>query len=155
MRVTVIDDDRDLLDLLRELLTEFGYQVQAYADAWPGIGELIASEPDLIIVDLRLAHQREQLSGLQVAHSARSSTELRDVPIIVCSAASSLEMHDVWPDLMDRGGIQWLQKPFDLLTFQRVVETAMEMNHGTAVPGEAGQILASAEAEQREGQTDG
>lgn len=147
-RVTVIDDDRDLLDLFNELLTELGYDVHLYADAMPGIEQLIESRPDLIIVDLRLAPEREQLSGVQVIHSARSGTPLRDVPIIVCSAATD-DLREAWPGLMERGDIQQLEKPFDLLTFERVVETALGMNHGTLETERPGQILAEADSEQQ------
>ena len=140
-RVTVIDDDRDVLDLFRDVLGEFGYDVEVYADAMPGIEELIASKPDLILVDLRLAPEREQLTGVQVIHSARSSAELRDVPIIVCSAAID-DLRDAWPELMRRGDVQQLQKPFDLDTLQRVVETALGLSHGTVKTGFAGIRLA-------------
>lgn len=126
--VTVIDDDRDVLDLFVDLLGEYGFSVDTYSDALPGIDELIASRPNLIIVDLALAPEREQLTGAQVIHSARSSAELRDVPIIVSSAATHL-LAQQWPELMARGDVQRLEKPFDLVTFERVVETALGMAH--------------------------
>ena len=149
-RITVIDDDRDVLDLFEELLTELGYDVHVYADALPGIEQLIDSKPDLIIVDLTLAPEREQLTGAQVIHSARSSSELRDVPIIVCSAATDL-LHETWPALMKRGDIQQLEKPFDLLTFERVVETALGLNHGTLDARSAGANLAMPDADDQVG----
>lgn len=149
-RVAVIDDDRDVLELFEELLTELGYAVKAYADAWPGIEQLIGAKPDLIIVDLRLAHEREQLTGGQVIHAARSSAELRDVPIIVCSAATDL-LHDAWPELMKRGDIQQLEKPFDLLTFERVVETALGLRHGSLGSRRAGDDLAAGGSDEQVG----
>ena len=128
-RVTVIDDDRDLLDFFHDLFSEYGYEVHTFTDALPGIEQLIESDPDLVIVDLRLDPHREQLSGLQVIHSARSSPQLRDVPIIVCSAATDA-LADAWPELMERGDVQRLEKPFDLATLQRVVETSIGVRHG-------------------------
>ena len=146
-RVTVIDDDRDVLDLFRDLLAEFGFEVVTYADALPGIDQLIASEPDLIIVDLSLNPHREQLSGAQVIHSARSSPALQDVPVIVCSATPDL-LEVAWPDFMERGDIQQLLKPFNLETFERVVETALGLGHGSMGPSpDRGDILADAGAE--------
>lgn len=128
-RVTVIDDDQDLLDLFVALLAEYHYAVTTFVDAMPGIEELIASKPDLIIVDLRLGGEHEQLSGSQIIHSARTSPELRDVPIIVSSAATDL-LAKKWPGLMERGDVQRLEKPFDLDTFDRVVQTALGLSHG-------------------------
>lgn len=149
LRVTVIDDDRDVLELFHVLLVELGYEVLAYPDAMPGIDQLIDSKPDLIIVDLGLPPEREQLTGSQVIHSARSSTALRDVPIIVCSAAVD-RLHEMWPDLMERGDIQQLQKPFDLLTFERVVETALQMKHGSLGFARSGEGLAVGDAQEGE-----
>lgn len=149
-RVTVIDDDRDILDLFNELLTELGYAVQTFADAMPGIDELIGSRPDLIIVDLRLAPEREQLTGGQVIHSARSSRELRNVPIVVCSARTEL-LQDEWPELMKRGDVQQLQKPFDLSTFERVIESALGMTHGTLAGVKSGDVLAGSPGDRQEG----
>lgn len=130
-RVTVIDPDQDVLDLYRDLLTTLGYEVDTYPDAVPGIDQLIASRPDLLIVDVELDPEREQLTGLQVVHSARSGTPLRDVPIIICTAATE-RIAAALPDVMDRGNVHRLEKPFDLPTFERVVRAALGVNHGAA-----------------------
>lgn len=100
-----------------------------YTRALPGIDELTASRPDVIVVDLALRAEREQLTGLQVVHSARCGTALRDVPIIVLvTQPAALDV--TWPDLMDRGDIHRLEKPFDLFSFDRVVNTALGMREG-------------------------
>lgn len=125
MRVTIIDDDRDVLDLFRELFESIdGFEVTTYADALPGIRELIDSKPDLMLIDLVLAPEREELSGLQVIHSARSSAELRDVPIVVSYTAQPA-MDEAWPGFMQRGDIHTLHKPFELDGFVQVVRTAL------------------------------
>ena len=140
-RVTVIDPDRDLLELYRDLLAVFGYDVETYTDALPGIEQLTASRPDLVVVDVELDPEREQLTGLQVLHSARSSTSLRNVPIIVCTTATERIAAEL-PDVMERGDVHRLEKPFDIATFERVVQTALGVNHGvTDAPG-SGNILA-------------
>lgn len=140
-RVTVIDPDRDVLDLYRDLLATFGYDVETYADALPGVEQLIASRPDLVILDVELDPEREELTGLQVVHSARSGTPLRDVPIIICTTATE-RMADALPDVMDRGDVHRLEKPFDLATFERVVQTALGVKHGAADAPGTGTILA-------------
>lgn len=140
-RVTVIDPDRDVLDLYRELLMTFGYDVETYTDALPGVEQLISSRPDLVILDVELDPEREELTGLQVVHSVRSGTPLRDVPIIICTTATE-RIAAALPDVMDRGDVHRLEKPFDLPTFERVVQTALGLNHGaTDAPG-SGSILA-------------
>lgn len=141
-RVTVIDPSEDVLDLYRELLAAFGYEVETYNDALPGIEQLVASRPDLVIVDVELDPEREQLTGLQVVHSARSGTSLQDVPIIICTTATE-RIAAALPDVMDRGDVHRLEKPFDLQTFERVVQTALGVNHGPADAPNSGTILAN------------
>lgn len=148
-RVTVIDYDRDLLDLYREILVEFGCEVETYAGALPGIEKLTDSRPDLVIVDLELEPVREELTGLQVIHSARSGSALRDVPIVVCSTATD-RLSTIWPEVMQRGDIHRLEKPFDLDTFRRVIETALGRRHGEADAPGARRILAL-DGEKRKG----
>ncbi|HUH06563.1 MAG TPA: response regulator [Egibacteraceae bacterium] len=140
-RVTVIDPDRDQLDLYRDVLISLGYDVETYTDALPGIDELTASRPDLVIVDVELDPEREQLTGLQVVHSARSGTPLRDVPIIICSTATE-RIVAALPEVMDRGDVHRLEKPFDLATFERVVQAALGLSHGAAEAARVGNILA-------------
>ena len=139
-RVTVIDDDRDVLDLFRDIFADQpnGWQVETFGDALPGIQQVIRSRPDLIIADLKLDPEREQLTGLQLIHAARSSVQLRNVPIVVCSADMP-GLQTAWPELMLRGDIHQLEKPFDLPTLGRVLNTAL----GRAQPGfpEAGGTL--------------
>ena len=123
-RVTVVDDDADLLDVFREILQDAGFVVETRSGALPGIQDLIRSKPDLIIVDMLLDPHREELTGLQLIHSARTSEALRDVPIIVCT--SDLPgLNQAWPELEARGDVHKLDKPFDLSTFERVVSMAL------------------------------
>lgn len=147
-RVTVIDPDRDVLDLYRELLSSFGYEVETYTDALPGIEQLLASRPDLIIVDVELDPQREQLSGLQVVHSARSGAALRDVPIVISTTATE-RIAAALPEVMERGDVHRLEKPFDVPTFERVVQTALGLSHGAVDAPETGRLLAEGERNAR------
>lgn len=143
-RVTVIDPHQELLDLYRELLTTLGYDVETFHDALPGIEHLIASRPDLVIVAVELDPQREQLSGLQVVHSARAGTPLRDVPIIICTTATE-RIAAALPEVMARGDVHRLEKPFDVDTFERVVQAALGVSHSAADAPHAGNILADDE----------
>jgi CheY-like chemotaxis protein len=147
-RVTVIDPDNDLLDLYRDVLVGLGYEVETLTDAMPGIEELVATRPDLVILDVELDPQREQLTGLQVVHSARSGTSLKDVPFIVCTTATE-RIAAALPDVMERGDVHRLEKPFDLATLERVVQSALGLAHGQADAPGSGTILAGERRESR------
>ena len=124
VRVTIVHDDDAMRELLDDVLTSLGFRVQQFAQATADLHTLIASDPQLILVELRLDPHREELSGLQTIHAARSTQQLRDVPIIVCSADPPA-LADAWPDFMDRGDIQRLELPFDLDTLAQVIGTAL------------------------------
>ena len=126
IRVTVIDDDQDVLDTLVELLEYYDYDATAINRPISRIEEVVDTRPDLILIDLRLDQQREELSGLQTVHAARTSEALREVPVIVCSGDLDA-LADAWPGLMERGDVHQLVKPFDLITFERVM--AMALGH--------------------------
>ena len=144
-RVTVINAEAEVADLFRELLAPMGFDAETHAGALPGLEELLASRPALVIVNMELAPTRDELSGLQVIHSARTSTELRDIPIIV-TTTNPADIAAAWPDLMERGDIHQLAMPFDLDTFSRVIETALGRQHGPG-SGRGGAILAEDAAE--------
>jgi DNA-binding response OmpR family regulator len=156
VRITIVDDDRDVLDLFRELFDYLdGFEVTTFTDVLPGIHEVIGSRPDLIVIDLELRPVREELSGLQVIHSARSSDELRDVPIIV-SYTEQIAMDEAWTGFMERGDIHRLAKPFGLDVFTRVVNTALgrvqDGPNSAGRPLEAlGERTANAEGDQSAG----
>lgn len=75
-------------------------------------------------MELRLDPHREELSGLQTIHAARSTEQLRDVPIIVCSADLGA-LARAWPDFMERGDIHRLEMPFDVDTLGSVISAAL------------------------------
>ena len=147
-RVTVIDPDDDVLDLYRDVLADLGYEVETLTDALPGIERLVSSRPDLVILDVELDPQREQLTGLQVVHSARSGTMLKDVPFIVCTTATE-RIAATLPDVMERGDVHRLEKPFDLTTLERVLQSALGLTHGRADAPGTGSILAGEHREAR------
>ena len=124
IRVTVLDDVAEMRDLFADVLGASGYEVLTYDSATADLHQLLASRPDLVIVQLALDPQREELSGLQTIHAARSAPELIDVPIIVCSSDIP-GLAEAWPDFMDRGGIHQLELPFGLDALEQVVGEAV------------------------------
>ena len=147
-RVTVIDPDEEVLDLYRDVLAELGYEVATLRDALPGIEALVGTRPDLVIIDVELDAHREQLTGLQVVHSARSGTLLKDIPFIVCTTATE-RIAAALPDVMERGDVHRLEKPFDLATLERTVQAALGLNHGQADAPGSGTILAGTRRDAR------
>ena len=98
-RVLVVDDDRDLCDLLSDFLSEEGYDVtRAYAGQ-DAIDSARASTPDAVLLDLLLP----DVSGVAVGRALRDAPSTRDVPIVIISgdrgalARSTLELRVIAP----------------------------------------------------------
>jgi DNA-binding response OmpR family regulator len=110
--VLVVDDDRQLCDLLTELLTEAGYTVRCAEDGEAAWAELLRSAPDVVLSDIKMP----RLSGIDLASRLISGGYA--TPIILMSAGYE-----------DRAGISasFIRKPFDfddlLATIAAVLNT--------------------------------
>ena len=67
--VLVIDDEKQVLDLLKTALTLHGYQVEVAADGREGITKFDRRAYDIVITDVRMPG----LDGISVAHHIRDS----------------------------------------------------------------------------------
>jgi two-component system response regulator MprA len=79
--VLVVDDDPNLLRMLRRGLTLAGYDVQAVEDGEAALRELRETSPDLLVLDVMLP---EPLDGLEIARRLRAGGS--DVPILMLTA---------------------------------------------------------------------
>lgn len=136
-RVTVIDDSSQVLELFRDAFDELGADVTVF-DGVVSTRAIVATEPDLLIVDLRLG--TEGLPGWEIIRLARDDPALRDVPIVVCSAAlDHVRQHE------DEGnaipGTYLLPKPFSVDDLDAVLRHAL----GADETGQAGRGRALAD----------
>lgn len=112
-RIVVVDDQADLLTLLRMLLEDQRYQVSVLQDGRGSVEYISTNQPDLVILDLKL----RDVSGLDILQSLKAQTATSDIPVIVYSAAV-IEAEAVQKlaaqEPVRYAGISVLQKPFDL-----------------------------------------
>jgi two-component system KDP operon response regulator KdpE len=101
-RLLVIDDEVQILRLLRHSLEMDGYEVHEAKSGTLGLGEVASLQPDAIILDLGLP----DLDGLQVLTRLR---EWSQVPILILSVRDS--ENDV-TSALDAGADDYLTKPF-------------------------------------------
>jgi two-component system response regulator MprA len=79
--ILVVDDDPNLLRMLRRGLALAGYTVRAAEDGESALRHVLSQEPDVVVLDVMLP---EPLDGLEVARRLRESGS--DVPIIMLTA---------------------------------------------------------------------
>src|SRR5918999_3625316 len=83
--ILVVDDDPNLLRMLRRGLALAGYTVLAAEDGESALRHVLSVEPDLVVLDVMLP---EPLDGLEVARRLRAGGS--DVPIIMLTARDQL-----------------------------------------------------------------
>ena len=103
--VLVVDDEEDLLELIRYNLHEEGYRVRCAMNGDEALRSVRENIPDLIVLDLMLP----MIDGLEVCRRLKSDTETSSVPIIMLTARS--EERDMIEGL-ERGADDYVTKPF-------------------------------------------
>jgi two-component system alkaline phosphatase synthesis response regulator PhoP len=104
-RILVVDDEEDLLELVRYNLVKHGYQVECVGTGEDALKSARREPPDLIVLDLMLP----AVDGLEVCRRLKSEPKTRDVPIVMLTAKG--EDADVVAGL-ERGADDYIAKPF-------------------------------------------
>lgn len=102
-KILVVDDDKNICDLLRMYLEKEGYAVAMAHNGIDAVNAFNASNPDLILLDIMLP----QLDGWQVCREIRKVSE---APIIMLTAKD--EVFDKVLGL-ELGADDYVTKPFD------------------------------------------
>ena len=91
-KILVIDDDPDLVEVIRLTLKASGFQVFSAASGAEGLEKVKEINPDLIILDVMMDHTTE---GFQISLKLRSEdpaseyAEYRNIPILMLTAIHS------------------------------------------------------------------
>jgi len=104
-KILLIEDDRDIVELVRYNLEKEGYQVSASGDGATGLAQLRKSPPDLLLLDLMLP----KLSGLEICKEIRRDTALNRLPIVMLTARGEEADRVVGLEL---GADDYVTKPF-------------------------------------------
>jgi len=80
--ILVVDDERDILELVRFNLTQAGFRVLTATDGRHALDAVCRNPPDLIILDLMLP----TMPGTEVARTLRNDEKTRRVPILMLTA---------------------------------------------------------------------
>ena len=101
----VIEDEKEIRDLVRYNLEKAGYRVAAAADGEVGLQQVFASRPDALVLDLMLPGA----SGLEILRELRGEPTTHDLPVLVLTARSA-EMDKLLG--FEHGADDYLTKPF-------------------------------------------
>jgi DNA-binding response OmpR family regulator len=104
-RILVVEDDRDIAELVRLYLDKAGHQVEVSFSGIDVVSRVRSDPPDLIILDLMLPG----IDGLTICRAIRSHGPTSHIPIIVLSARAdeSDRIHG-----LELGADDYVVKPF-------------------------------------------
>ncbi len=106
-RIMIVEDDKECLEELQEMLVSAGYEVKAVSDSVLAFDTANKIRPDAILLDLKMPDK----SGFQVADELRNFVTLEDIPIIAMTAFFTATEHSL---LMNICGIKrCLKKPLN------------------------------------------
>lgn len=126
-RITVVNDNPEFLELMQVLLEEdSGYDVTTIdGDLVASLDPIRDSRPELLIIDLVMRPDR--LSGWDILQGVRRDDELREVPVIICTAdtrAVRERAEEIAQDL--RAAI--LEKPFAIDELEAIVTRMLSLD---------------------------
>lgn len=79
--VLVVDDEKDIVEFLTQLLEDNGYQVSSANDGLEAMKLVEESKPDLILLDLQMPEE----TGTGLYRKLQHKKDFKDVPVIVIS----------------------------------------------------------------------
>jgi two-component system OmpR family response regulator len=107
LRVLVVDDARDVRNLVAAHLKRGGHQVLLAADADQALEIAVEEKPDLAIVDIMMPG----MNGYQLTEKLREMPLTEEMPIIVLTARAGGADRD---HAFRVGADAYVQKPFEL-----------------------------------------
>lgn len=111
-RVTVVNDNPDFLDLMREVLEGERYEATTIDGLREDVLDAVrGSRPELVILDVRLSS--EGLLGWDLAQKIRRDREFEGLPVLLCSADLQA-LHDIEEELEGQRAVEVLPKPFGI-----------------------------------------
>ncbi|KPA13929.1 protein containing Signal transduction response regulator, receiver region [Candidatus Magnetomorum sp. HK-1] len=118
--ILIVDDIRENLRLLGDILTQKGYNVRPAPNGTRALSAVRTNPPDLILLDILMP----DISGYEVCEQLKNDEKTRDIPIIFVSAVN---------EIVDKvkafslGGVDYITKPFQVEEVLARVETHLEL----------------------------
>jgi DNA-binding NtrC family response regulator len=117
-RILVVDDEADIRGLLKEILSEEGYEVEVAADAAQARSARASEVPDLVLLDIWMP----DTDGITLLREW-SVTDGYDCPVVMMSGHGTVETA---VEATRLGAFDFVEKPLSLTKLLRTVERALD-----------------------------
>jgi DNA-binding response OmpR family regulator len=105
-RIIVVDDNEDILEIIKLILEGYDYEVLTLADGGLLFKSIREFKPDLILLDIMLGN----MDGRELCKEIRENDATKDIPVIFVSASHSISERFMAVE----SNVDYLAKPFDI-----------------------------------------
>ena len=116
IKVLVVEDERNIAELLDAVLTEEGYQVLVAMNGREGLDLLAQEQPQLLLCD----HMMPVMGGSTMLEAMAADPTLQGIPVVMMSA-----MREAAVAKRCSGYVAFLHKPFKVSELLEVVERTL------------------------------
>jgi DNA-binding NtrC family response regulator len=117
-RILVVDDENDIRELVREILSEEGYAVETAGNAAEARAACAQQAPDLVLLDIWMP----DTDGISLLREWQQS-QLVTAPVVMMSGHGTVETA---VEATRLGAIDYVEKPLSLAKLLRTVQRALE-----------------------------
>ncbi|MEO0989881.1 MAG: sigma-54 dependent transcriptional regulator [Pseudomonadota bacterium] len=117
--ILIVDDERDIRELISDILIDEGYTTRLAGTAQKALDEVKAETPSLIILDIWL--KDSDLDGIDILRIVKR--EHPEVPIVIISGHGNIEIAVA---AIKQGAYDFIEKPFNIDQLTVVIGRAME-----------------------------
>ncbi len=116
-RILVIDDDKDIFEIVRYAVAQGGHEVLEARNGKEGLERATAERPDLIILDIMMP----EMDGLTVNRHLAAGSATKNIPVIILTAKGRMrEMFASSPNVQF-----YMDKPFEPSALQEEIQTIL------------------------------
>jgi two-component system response regulator ChvI len=138
-KITLVDDDENIVASISLALESHGHTVKAYFDGASGLAAIEADPPDLVILDVKMP----RLDGMEVLRRIRAGAE---IPVIMLTSKDD-EIDEILG--FNLGADDYIHKPFSQRLLLERVKAVLRRAGIDAVGGSAADPAAASKAIKR------
>lgn len=113
-KILVVDDDTDILSVMKILLTMKGFEVEVISKGENTLPKIESFKPDLILLDVLISGH----DGRTICKELKAKKETQHIPVIMFSAHPGAAS-----TIADYGADDFISKPFDVNNLMKKVNT--------------------------------
>ncbi|MEM6856270.1 MAG: sigma-54 dependent transcriptional regulator [Pseudomonadota bacterium] len=119
LEILIVDDERDIRDLVSGVLGDEGYECRTAADSTSALAAIDERRPSLVLLDVWL--HGSEMDGLELLDEIKVREP--DLPVIIFSGHGNI---DTAVSAVGRGAMDFIEKPFEAERLLLLVERATE-----------------------------